>query len=253
MAYLKTQEKDTTYAVLEDLIFDADEDPEEFDLRKTSATTTDVAFKNMVVSMKKHGVVQPIIIHEITLEDGSTRFQVIAGRRRCRAAVAAGFKTILSVIDNGKNAREKAIIENIHRKDLTPIEEMRMLHVLKEIHKNYRNISAVIGKSMGWISDRFKLSKLDPEVQNQLDLGQISIGEALEIANEDSDKQKEKADQKAEDRNGAKHAPRLRTFEEIEEEYKSDALKLSFLKTLDKTEAAFQRGRKTALKWVLKK
>ena len=85
---MKTQEKDTTYAVLEDLIFDADEDPEEFELRKTSATTTDVAFKNMVASVKKRGVVQPIIIREIQVEDGSTRFQVIAGRRRCRAAVA---------------------------------------------------------------------------------------------------------------------------------------------------------------------
>ncbi len=132
--------------------------------------------KNLSESIKNHGVVQPIIV---TREKG--RYKIIAGERRWRAARLAGLKTIPAILKEyvGKEALEVALIENIQRQDLNPIEEAEALKRLSEEYNlRQEEIACSIGKSRSAVANSLRLLALDPRVRHMVASGRISGGHA---------------------------------------------------------------------------
>ncbi len=132
--------------------------------------------KNLSESIKNHGVVQPIIV---TREKG--RYKIIAGERRWRAARLAGLKTIPAILKEyvGKEALEVALIENIQRQDLNPIEEAEALKRLSEEYNlRQEEIACSIGKSRSAVANTLRLLALDSRVRQMVAEGRISGGHA---------------------------------------------------------------------------
>ena len=125
-------------------------------------------------SIKEHGVVQPIVVRK----DGSG-YEIVAGERRWRAARLAGIKTIPVVVkDYSKvQAMEIALIENLQREDLNPIEEANAYRTLMEEHKvSQDDIAKRIGKSRPKVANTLRLLNLNEEVRELLISGELSAG-----------------------------------------------------------------------------
>ncbi|NLN49630.1 MAG: ParB/RepB/Spo0J family partition protein [Clostridiales bacterium] len=136
-------------------------------------------------SIKEHGVVQPIVVRK----DGKG-YEIVAGERRWRAARLAGIKTIPVVVkDYSKvQAMEIALIENLQREDLNPIEEANAYRTLMEEHKvSQDDIAKRIGKSRPKVANTLRLLNLNEEVRELLISGELSAGHGralLAISNE---------------------------------------------------------------------
>ena len=131
-------------------------------------------------SIKEHGVIQPIIV----TADKSGRYTIVAGERRWRAAKIAGLKTVpVLVKDYSEQAvAEIALIENLQREDLNPIEEA---NGYKELCSAYGltqdEISQMVGKSRSAVANSMRLLSLEEEIQQKLMTGEISEGHARAI------------------------------------------------------------------------
>lgn len=128
-------------------------------------------------SIKEHGVVQPIIVRRI--DEG--KFEIVAGERRWRACQLAEMDKIPSIIKDysAQQVSEIALIENIQREDLNPIEEANAYKTLIEEFKlTQADLSKKIGKSRPYITNILRLLSLSNEVKSLLAEGQISIGHA---------------------------------------------------------------------------
>ncbi len=148
----------------------------------------------LVESIRKHGIIQPIVICPI--EKG---YEIVAGERRWRAAKLAGLKEIPCIIKEIEPVKrfEIALIENIQREDLNPIEEAL---AYKELIKNYQltqeEISASIGRSRSYIANSIRLLNLDSSVQEMVIQDQITSGHARALLRiQDPKIQKDIADQ----------------------------------------------------------
>ena len=133
--------------------------------------------ENLSFSIKSKGVLQPIIVREKSKD----LFEIIAGERRWRAAQIAGIHQIPVVIKqmNDEEAMQVALIENIQREDLNPIEEARAYKtILERDGVNYDDLSNVIGKSKSHISNTIRLLELDLKILNYIQDGKISMGHA---------------------------------------------------------------------------
>lgn len=125
-------------------------------------------------SIKEHGVVQPIVVRKD--ENG---YEIVAGERRWRAARLAGLKAIPVVVkDYSKvEAMEIALIENLQREDLNPIEEANAYKTLMEEHKvSQEDIAKRIGKSRPKVANTIRLLNLNEEVKELLVSGELSAG-----------------------------------------------------------------------------
>ena len=135
------------------------------------------SLKELAQSIKKHGVITPIIVREID----STHFEIVAGERRTRASKLAQKNTIPAIIADfsDKQMMELALIENIQREDLTGIEEARSYESMKK-HLGYtqNQIASVVGKPRSHIANLLRLLTLPPIVQNYILNGQITTGHA---------------------------------------------------------------------------
>ncbi len=123
-------------------------------------------------SIKKHGVIQPIIVREI-----GDKYEIIAGERRYKASVLAGKTTIPVIVNNANDARsnEIALIENIQRQDLTPIEEAASYKKILEVgNLTQEELAQKIEKKQSTISNKLRLLNLCDEVQEALMNEQIS-------------------------------------------------------------------------------
>lgn len=140
---------------------------------------TETELDNLAQSIRQHGVVQPIIVRP--LKDHPHRFELIAGERRWRAARRANLSQLPVIIRDvdDKTALELAIIENIQRADLNPIEEAKGYEMLLNEH-NYTQVdlAQVIGKSRSHVANTLRLLKLPEKVQQFLTDGQLSTGHA---------------------------------------------------------------------------
>ncbi len=145
-------------------------------------------------SIQQQGILQPVIVKRA---DSST-FKILAGERRWRASQMAGLKTIPAIIKEGteideKSGLELALIENIQREDLNPIEEALAYYELLSKHKmTQEDISQKVGKDRTTITNALRLLKLDKEVQKLISEGKISSGHAkvlLGISNTKRQKQ----------------------------------------------------------------
>lgn len=131
----------------------------------------------LAASLKAHGIVQPIVVRPVA--GSNDRFEIIAGERRWRAAQRAGLHdvpvTILDVSD--REALELAIVENVQRADLNPIEEARGYQALiEEFQYSQGDLGDTIGKSRVHVTNTLRLLKLPVSVLALLENGTLSAG-----------------------------------------------------------------------------
>jgi ParB family transcriptional regulator, chromosome partitioning protein len=132
--------------------------------------------KNLVASIKKNGIIQPIIVRN--LDSG---YEIIAGERRWRAAQTAQLKTVPVIIKEADDIEvaELSLIENIQREDLNPVEEAQAYQsLMNTFHLSQEDISGRTGKDRSTIANSVRLLKLPAEIQDALVQKTISAGHA---------------------------------------------------------------------------
>ena len=174
-------ESEVKYLYLDDIIPNRFQPRENFDER---------ALKELAVSIKEHGVIQPIIVRQI-----GEKYEIIAGERRYKASAMVGLSKIPAIITNldDKESSKVALIENLQRKDLTPIEEARTYQKILELDSlTQEELAKTMGKSQSAVSNKLRLLSLADEVQDALLHEQISERHARSLLNvEDKNKQVE--------------------------------------------------------------
>lgn len=137
------------------------------------------SLEELATSIREYGVVQPIIV----VKKGG-RYTIVAGERRFRASKLAGKKTIPAVIRdyNDMQIKEIALLENIQREDLNPIETARALdELMQEFNWTQETISNKFGKSRSAIANTLRLLSLSPEVIKMVEEGRLSAGHARSL------------------------------------------------------------------------
>jgi ParB family chromosome partitioning protein len=127
-------------------------------------------------SIEAHGILQPLVVRPV-----AGRFQLIAGERRFRAAQAAGFKEVpVRVVDfNDQQVLEAALVENIQRADLNPIEKAQgFVDYLQRFNMTHEQLASRLGLDRSTVSNLVNLLELPIEVQDAVRLEQISVGHA---------------------------------------------------------------------------
>lgn len=144
----------------------------------------DAALEDLVASIRVHGVVQPIAVRKTPAERRDTAgapYELIAGERRWRAAQRAGLKTVPAVIHDvdDRDAAAVALIENIQREDLNPLEEAEALkRLIDEFELTHQAVADAIGRSRAAVSNLLRLTQLAPRVQAMLRDRVIEMGHA---------------------------------------------------------------------------
>lgn len=126
-------------------------------------------------SIKEKGVIMPVIV--TPNEDGSDTFVLVAGERRLNAAKLAGFTSVPAVVRKmtGKEMAEAAIVENVHRKDLNPVEEgYAYLRLVRDFNMTLEEIAEKISKNKNYVEGKIKLTELPKIVQTSIAVGEIS-------------------------------------------------------------------------------
>ncbi|HET7676614.1 MAG TPA: ParB/RepB/Spo0J family partition protein [Candidatus Limnocylindrales bacterium] len=134
----------------------------------------------LAASMREHGVLQPVLVRP--LEGG--RYQLIAGERRWRAAHIAGLTTIPAMIEeiDDDTALEIAIIENLQREDLSPIDEALMYERMTTEHGySLRKLAQKLGKDKGYIENRLRLADAPAEIKQLVSLRKDTLSHAYEL------------------------------------------------------------------------
>ena len=137
----------------------------------------DVKIQELADSIKKHGVLSPILVREVGLD----KFEVIAGERRVRASKIAGLKTIPSLINQKEDqeALEAALIENLQREDLNPVEEARGYDRLKrEFELTQDEIAKATGKARSTIANSMRILSLSSKILDMISQGLLEKGHA---------------------------------------------------------------------------
>jgi ParB family chromosome partitioning protein len=134
-------------------------------------------------SIKSHGLVQPILVRPLPrpLPTESQRYEIIAGERRWRAAQMAGLAEIPAVIRDvpDEDAVAMALIENIQRENLNPLEEARaLLRLIEEFGLTHQAAAEAVGRSRAAVSNLVRLMELTDEVKEMLERRQIEMGHA---------------------------------------------------------------------------
>ena len=140
----------------------------------------DESIKELSVSIKEKGVLQPIIVTRV----GDGTFNLVAGERRLRAAARAGLKKIPSLIKNvvPRDSLEISLIENIQREDLNPIETAEAFNrLITEFGLTQEDLSRKVGKDRTTIANYLRLLKLPQEIKMFIVNGSLSMGHAKAI------------------------------------------------------------------------
>lgn len=148
--------------------------------------------QELAESIKKHGVLSPIIVRESSAD----KFEIIAGERRFRAATLNGLASIPCLIDNAENqtSLEIALIENLQRENLNPIEEAKGFDRLKrEFGLTQEEISGVTGKARSTVANAMRMLSLPDEVKQMIAEGVIEKGHAKILAGLDANAALQKA------------------------------------------------------------
>ena len=137
------------------------------------------AIEELKNSIKERGIIQPLIVRKS--EDQDNKFELIAGERRWQAAQAAGLHEVPVVIIEADNLKslELAIIENVQRKDLNPIEEAESYNnLIENFGYDHEKVSKFIGKSRSHISNSLRLLSLPDKILDLIRINKISQGHA---------------------------------------------------------------------------
>ncbi len=138
--------------------------------------------KELASSIKELGVIQPITVRKLSFN----KYQLVSGERRYRASKLVGLKTIPAYIRiaNDQETLEMALVENIQRQDLDPIEiALSYQRLLEEIDLTQERLSERVGKNRSTISNYLRLLKLDPIIQTGMRDGFLSMGHGRAIIN----------------------------------------------------------------------
>jgi len=152
------------------------------------------ALEELAESIRAQGVMQPIVIRPIS----DQRYEIIAGERRWRAAQLAGLDRIPAVIKDvpDEAAIAMALIENIQREDLNPIEEAFALKRLQdEFELTHQEVAAAVGKSRTTVTNLLRLISLSDEVKKLLEHGDLEMGHARALLTLDDEQQRDVARQ----------------------------------------------------------
>ena len=138
--------------------------------------------QELAASIKKHGVMQPIVIRPV--DDTETPYEIVAGERRWRAAKIAGLATVPAIVRDltDQVAIALALIENIQRQDLNPIDQALALQRFhEEFGLSHQEIADTVGKARTTVSNLLRLLSLADEIKDLMQQGQIDMGHARAI------------------------------------------------------------------------
>ena len=169
---MDNKDNEVVYLHLDDIIPNRFQPRQVFDER---------ALKELAVSIKEHGVIQPIIVRNI-----GNKYEIIAGERRYKASAMAGLTTIPAIIRNldDKESSKVALLENLQRKNLNPIEEAKTYQKILELDQmTQEELAKTMGKSQSAIANKLRLLSLTDEVQDALLKDQISERHARTLLN----------------------------------------------------------------------
>lgn len=133
---------------------------------------SDESIRELATTLDKEGLLQPIVVRE-----QGEQYEIIAGERRFRAAKQLGWETIPAIVNNMEEAQAAslALIENLQRENLNPIDEAQAYNNLMKLNNLTQTALAQnIGKSQSYVANKMRLLKLSPKVQSYLASGQIS-------------------------------------------------------------------------------
>lgn len=151
--------------------------------------------KELSESIKEHGVIQPISVRRF-----GKKYQLVAGERRLRASKLANLSTIPAIekeIDD-KQLMEMALIENLQREDLNPIEEaLAYKQLMEQFRLTQEDVAKRIGKNRATIANIVRLLKLPQKIQEHVSRGTFSMGHARALLSLDNEKQMFKVYQKS--------------------------------------------------------
>ncbi len=154
-------------------------------------TFNEASIEELARSVREHGIVQPLVV----TRTGDAKYRLIAGERRFRAAQKAGLTAVPVVIKEmmgDSDALQIALIENIQREDLNPMEEANAYHQLhEEFGLTQEEISRRVGKERSTVANFLRLLRLPDGVKKLLASGQLSMGHARAILAVDSPKKQE--------------------------------------------------------------
>ena len=139
------------------------------------------ALAELAASIRKHGIIQPLLVSEETTPDGAPRYQLIAGERRLRAATAAGLTHVPVTVrqTTPQELLELALIENVQRADLGPLEEAQAYERLtREFGLTQQQVAERVGKSRTAVANTLRLNQLPDELRASLARGEFSEGHA---------------------------------------------------------------------------
>ena len=146
------------------------------------------ALAELAASIKAHGLVQPIIVRPA---EGGT-YSLIAGERRLRAARMAGLTTISALVRDydEKGAEEAALVENLQREDLNPVEEGEALaHLMETYGYTQEQVAGIIGKSRPYVANLLRLRALPADILSLLAAGRLTIGQVRPLLALSSEKE----------------------------------------------------------------
>lgn len=137
-----------------------------------------VSIAELTASIAEKGVLQPLLVRPVG--DG---FEIVAGERRYRAAKEAGLDEVPVVVRelSDQAALEIAIVENLQREDLSPVEEAKAFQQLLEFGANQEEVGKAVGKSRSAVANSLRLLTLPPQALEALEVGEISAGHARAI------------------------------------------------------------------------
>lgn len=130
-------------------------------------------------SIERNGIIQPILVRKLDVG-----YEIIAGERRYRASKMTDLKALPCIVIEVSDIKryEMSLVENIHRQQLSPLEEANAYkHLLEDYDITQQEMSDITGKSRTYISNMIRLLNLEKEVQEYLEEGKISVGHAKEL------------------------------------------------------------------------
>ncbi|HEU0244078.1 MAG TPA: ParB/RepB/Spo0J family partition protein [Candidatus Limnocylindrales bacterium] len=153
------------------------------------------ALEELAASIREHGILQPVLVRP--LEDG--RFELIAGERRWRASKLAEQAAIPAIVEDidDDTALEIAIIENLQREDISPLDEAVMYdRMVREHGYSIRKLAEKLGKDKGYLENRLRLADAPPEIRELVSLRKDTLSHAYELMKvEDPKKRRRLAEQ----------------------------------------------------------
>lgn len=150
----------------------------------------DDSLEELANSIKADGVIQPIVVRKV-----GDKYEIIAGERRFRASKLAGLEKVPIIVKNvsDRKARELALVENIQREDLNPIEEAISLKTLMEEYKlTQQELSDIVGKSRSYIANNLRLLNLSDYIKEYLIRGELSPSQGRTLLSLETEEERKK-------------------------------------------------------------